>query len=274
MGGKTVGRIFDETFMHYGNRFKAFFITVLVFYGFSLVWGLLSRYLVSLLGMDAASLQMFFVSTRSFMGYMLLSLLSMVLLFLFDLPSALFGINAYDVMIQIAKGDKTTVRAVMQKFSRNWWRYLGISVWSSLWVFLWSFVFIIPGFVKAFSYLLAPYLILEYPQMTVRQALKKSIEITNGFKGRLFGLAILAALPVIILLIICSILFGRDAIQWFNQPFGILALLANLFWIKPVSYMMYTIAYLDIKQFHIGYGQLPPENEPPAPVSGGPTTAM
>ena len=62
---------------------------------------------------------------------------------------------------------------------------LGI-FWLYLWVFLWSLLFFIPGFVKAYAYSQMFFIIAENPKISVRRAMKLSIEITRGYKGDLF----------------------------------------------------------------------------------------
>lgn len=62
---------------------------------------------------------------------------------------------------------------------------LGI-LWLYLWVFLWTLLFFIPGFVKAYAYSQLFFIIAENPKISVRRAMKLSIELTRGYKGELF----------------------------------------------------------------------------------------
>ena len=57
-----------------------------------------------------------------------------------------------------------------------------------LYVFFWSLLFIIPGIVKSFSYAMTPFLLAEYPDMTVSEAITLSRKIINGHKMDLFFL--------------------------------------------------------------------------------------
>lgn len=59
-----------------------------------------------------------------------------------------------------------------------------------LFTFLWSLLLVIPGIVKAFSYMLAPYLVLENPRMTVLEAIDESCRLMDGNKGRAFLLGL------------------------------------------------------------------------------------
>lgn len=59
---------------------------------------------------------------------------------------------------------------------------------SGLFVALWALLFIIPGIIAAYSYAMAPYIMLENPKCGARQALAESKEMMRGNKWRLFCL--------------------------------------------------------------------------------------
>ena len=83
-------------------------------------------------------------------------------------------------------------------------------------VFLWSLLFIIPGIIKTFSYMLAQYIKAENPDMKLNDAIKKSCEIMDGKKGFVFvlslsfiGWAILASFADSILTNILAMFIGN-----------------------------------------------------------------
>lgn len=57
-----------------------------------------------------------------------------------------------------------------------------------LFTFLWALLLIIPGIIKAFSYALTPYIIMDEPELTARQAIARSCEIMQGRRWKLFCL--------------------------------------------------------------------------------------
>lgn len=57
-----------------------------------------------------------------------------------------------------------------------------------LFTFLWTLLLIIPGIIKAFSYALTPYILLDEPELTARQAIARSCEIMQGRRWKLFCL--------------------------------------------------------------------------------------
>ena len=58
----------------------------------------------------------------------------------------------------------------------------------NLFTILWTLLLIIPGIMKAFSYALTPYILLDEPELTARQAITRSCEIMEGRRWKLFCL--------------------------------------------------------------------------------------
>lgn len=55
-------------------------------------------------------------------------------------------------------------------------------------VILWTFLLIIPGIIKSFAYAMLPYILHDNPELSVREALRKSEEMMKGHKFDLFYL--------------------------------------------------------------------------------------
>ena len=60
----------------------------------------------------------------------------------------------------------------------------------NLFTFLWTLLLIIPGIMKAFSYALTPYILLDEPELTARQAITRSCAIMQGRRWKLFCLSL------------------------------------------------------------------------------------
>lgn len=58
----------------------------------------------------------------------------------------------------------------------------------TIFVALWSLLLIIPGIIAALRYSMAMYILHDDPEMTGMAALRKSAEMTQGYKGRLFAM--------------------------------------------------------------------------------------
>ncbi|MBE5770668.1 MAG: DUF975 family protein [Clostridia bacterium] len=68
----------------------------------------------------------------------------------------------------------------------NFTRKLGGYLWMMLWIFLWMMLFYIPGFVKAISYSMTPYILAECPNVKAKDALRLSMRMTQGYKMDIF----------------------------------------------------------------------------------------
>lgn len=58
----------------------------------------------------------------------------------------------------------------------------------NLYIILWTLLFIIPGFIKAYSYAMTPFILADHPEMTANEAITASRKLMNGHKGELFVL--------------------------------------------------------------------------------------
>lgn len=51
-----------------------------------------------------------------------------------------------------------------------------------IYIILWSLLLIIPGIYKAFCYAMTPYILVDHPELNVRQAIDMSVRIMKGHK--------------------------------------------------------------------------------------------
>ncbi len=71
---------------------------------------------------------------------------------------------------------------------KDWWSTVKLNFISTLFISLWFFVFIIPAFVKSYSYSMAPYILAENKGMRARDAIGYSRALMTGHKMELFML--------------------------------------------------------------------------------------
>ena len=111
-----------------------------------------------------------------------------------------------------------------------YFRHLGKAIWMSLvtfcYVFLWSLLFVIPGIIATYRYAMVPYLIAEFPDLSVTEAMDESARLMRGNKFRLFCLQL-----SFIGWIFLSVLF----------TFGI-----GLLWVMPYMQAADAAFYLDV----------------------------
>lgn len=87
---------------------------------------------------------------------------------------------------------------------------------------LWSLLLIIPGIVKSLSYAMTPYILVDHPELTAKQAIEASKAMMDGYKGDLFML-------------------GLSFIGW--DILNLLTLGIGSFWLSPYKEATYAAFY-------------------------------
>ncbi len=94
------------------------------------------------------------------------------------------GYNSFT--LRVYRGEAADIGGMFQNGFSNYWRHVGGMLWMGLFTFLWSLLFIIPGIIKALAYFMTPYILADCPTVTATDALKLSMRMTQGHKGKIF----------------------------------------------------------------------------------------
>ncbi|MCL2365498.1 MAG: DUF975 family protein [Oscillospiraceae bacterium] len=100
------------------------------------------------------------------------------------------AVNEEGAFVKIWRRESVEVGTPFNMLSVNFFRKLGGMWWMMLWVYLWMLLLIVPGIIKSLAYSMTPYILADCPNVTARNALKLSMRMTNGHKGKLFVLAL------------------------------------------------------------------------------------
>jgi uncharacterized membrane protein len=100
-----------------------------------------------------------------------------------------------------------------------------------LYIILWSFLFIVPGIIKALSYSMTPFIMAENPEMKAKNAIQASETLMHGHKADLFY-------------------FLLSYIGWYF--FAVLTCGIGVFFLNPYIHAGYTAFYRSI---------VPPKNQ-------------
>ena len=107
--------------------------------------------------------------------------------------------------LSLVDGREAGMKTIFTCFDRLWSGFC-LQLLRRVFIALWSLLFVIPGIVKTYAYAMAPYILLEHPELTDSDAISLSQEIMEGNKSRLFwlnlsfiGWELLVSLPSIIL---------------------------------------------------------------------------
>ncbi len=105
--------------------------------------------------------------------------------------------------IAVTEGRTPTVSMLFE--TAGFGNYLVAAVLFGIAVFVGFILFIIPGIIVAVIFMFHGYTIVQNPNTSPIDALKRSAEITKGYRWPLFGLGILLVLINIVGLILCFI---------------------------------------------------------------------
>lgn len=89
--------------------------------------------------------------------------------------------------LNISRKVSASVGNLFDTFS-NFIRIFCLDVLIALFTALWSMLFVIPGIIAAYRYSFAIFLMLDHPEMSPMDCIRKSKELTNGHKMELFKL--------------------------------------------------------------------------------------
>lgn len=132
------------------------------------------------------------------------------------------GHNRYYISL-VAENKKEEVGILFSRF-HIFGKALGLRLFIGLKVMLWSLLFIIPGIIAAYRYVLAPYIMAENPDVGIREAVEKSKELMKGHKWRYFCLEF-------------------SFIGW--ALLCVLTLGIGILWLAPYQYTAFTAFYYD-----------------------------
>lgn len=127
----------------------------------------------------------------------------------------LFAMGYTSLWLNFAKTGKIEIgRMFTDSFSNFFKKWVLVFV-TGLFTSLWSLLFVIPGIVKAYAYAMAPYILMDNPDMGVLEAITQSRKMMKGYKWKLFwidfGFAISCVFAPLTLGLLYLDIFPRQA---------------------------------------------------------------
>lgn len=108
-----------------------------------------------------------------------------------------------------------------------YWKSMGLGILVWIYTFLWSLLFLVPGVIKGCAYFLAPYILVDNPELTAEEAICRSMRMMDGHKMQLF----LMSLGYFFLVLLSSLL-----------------LFIPLIWLIPYYTTAYVQFYEEVKK--------------------------
>jgi len=97
-------------------------------------------------------------------------------------------VNLSGLFIKVYYGQPITPTEHFNELKTNFFRKLGGMYWMALWFFLWYLCFFVPGIIKLLAYSMTPYILANHPNVQATDAIKLSMRMTKGHKGKIFML--------------------------------------------------------------------------------------
>ena len=104
---------------------------------------------------------------------------------MFLIGPLLYGITR--LHLNAARGVKPKVEDMFSGFSA-FWKMCWACWWMQLFVFLWMLLLVIPGIMAQYSYSQLFYILADHPELSPRDALKKSKQMMHGYRWKKFCL--------------------------------------------------------------------------------------
>lgn len=167
-----------------------------------------------------------------FAGFMVMFLVIMVivtLLMIFLCYPLQVGIYRFFVVSHYQKAE---LGEVGYAFSNSYMNVVKVMFLRHLYIFLWSLLFIIPGIIKAYEYLMIPYILAENPGIDSKDAFAMSKQMMDGNKWAAFVLGLSFYGWIILSVFTCGIL--------------------GIFYVNPYMQMTYAELYVALKEITFG----------------------
>ena len=125
-----------------------------------------------------------------------------IVLILLTGPVSIGFSNAFRALFRVGNPNiaGNTLHFAFENYLHNVWVYLLMEIK----ILLWSLLFVVPGIIKSFAYILTPYIAVEHPDWSASECIAHSERLMDGHKAEMFSLY----LSFIGWLVLCIVSFG------------------------------------------------------------------
>lgn len=221
----SLGEVLDVSFGLYRSRFAALLLIAVV-----------SRLIPILFAV-------YFQVTEITLGQLWLRLAGSVI----ALALITIGVAASTFVVSDAYlGREVSAWAALSSAMPLLWQLIGISLLSSLAVGLGLLLFIVPGLILLAGFLLSPVVAVIEGTARSRDAMRRSWELSEGFKGKLLLTMLVAFLLLLVPTIALGALAGLGGSESDGLAFFVIPLVLQVF-VYPFVYVVQTVLYYDLR---------------------------
>lgn len=137
------------------------------------------------------------------MVYKSVSVFSEIIQLAIRVMTFMLGVGFTVVCLNISRGLAAGFGVLFDAFGM-FFKFLWLSILMGIFTFLWSLLFVIPGIIAAYRYRMAVYIMIDNPEYSASECIRRSKEMMDGHKGELFildlsfiGWALLTIIPFV-----------------------------------------------------------------------------
>ena len=177
-----------------------------------------------------------FMSDAEAMAFFAGIMVVMLVVWIIASALSIFVFNPLQIGAQrffvVSHYQKASLNELGFAFSSSYMNVVKIMFLRSLYIFLWSLLFIIPGIIKTYEYLMIPYILAENPDIDSKEAFAMTKQMMDGNKWKTFVL-------------------GLSFIGWILLG-GITCGIVFIFYVNPYYYMTLAELYVALKEITFG----------------------
>ncbi len=172
---------------------------------FSAIFGASTGYdsEISDLAEEIASSPNFGIIMATFIGIFIFAMIISLALSIFLLTPLDTGCKKF--FMEAGRTRRYELGNIVFAFNSNYMNVVKIMFLMRLKIFLWTLLFIIPGIVKTYEYLMIPYIVAENPNISSEEAFARSRELMTGNKWHAFLLGLSFIGWIFLSLLLCGI---------------------------------------------------------------------
>ena len=155
----------------------------------------------------------------------------------------------YYLVLRVVRNEPAAFRDLFQGFG-YWVPVAGVQVLTLLTVAAGFLLLVIPAIIFAVMFAWASIVVLDpltgsesRPRIGPVEAMRRSKELTAGYRGTLFGISLLLSLPLIVLMIAVSISSASPNVTIPLWAIELFALLSGTLFLGPLHTASYMVAY-------------------------------
>lgn len=125
-----------------------------------------------------------------------------------NMMSAVIGVGFINYCLRVSRSQTASFGDIFDAFG-IFFKVIWLNILQSVFVFLWSLLLIVPGIVASYRYSMAVYILLDDPELSALECIRRSKALTAGHKGELFvldlsfiGWRMLTAIPFVSLFVL------------------------------------------------------------------------